>query len=101
MTYFWTVDKKSTLEYYIGCFTGIITNYSASVAKVLKEQGIKLATFRDIILAAVSGIMETYTRPYKYRCHYIDVACEIVEFATKVLAYRRKNSCIRSYWTRG
>ena len=98
MTYTWTVDRKSTLEYYINYFTGIITNYPGSLAEVLKEQGFKLATYRDRIPVSVTGNIETDTAPYKCRCHYVNGGCKIDEPALTGLACKCKHSFIRTCW---
>ena len=92
MTYTWTADKVSTLEYYTDYFTRIITNYPGSLSAVLRKNGIKLATNRDRIPAAIPGIIETDIRTYKCRCHYTNGGCKIVEPAPKGLACRCKNS---------
>ena len=101
MTYTWSVDKKSTLEYYTRYFTGIITNYPGSLSEVLREQGIKLATNQDRIPAAVPGNIETDPATYKCPCHYVNGGCKIVEPAPNGLACRCKHSFIRTCWGGG
>ena len=98
MTYTWTVDKKSTMEFYTLYFTGIITNYPGILSEVLREQGIKLATNRDRIPEAVPGNIETDPTPYKCRCNYVNRGCKIVEPAPNGLACRCKHSFIRTCW---
>lgn len=96
MTYTWTVDKHSTLEYYTRYFNGIITNYPGSLTKVLKQKGIKLATSDDRIPEAKRGLLETIASNYTCECSYSKGGCKITKAAPKGLACHCKYSFL---WT--
>jgi len=96
MTYTWTVDKEVTLEYYTRYFNGIITNYPGSLAKIVKEQGIRLATVNDKIPQAIAGIVETDATKYFCECTYFKGGCKVTKPAPKNLACRCKYSFL---WT--
>ncbi|XP_057296966.1 dermonecrotic toxin StSicTox-betaIB1i-like [Hydractinia symbiolongicarpus] len=87
MTYTWSVDRHSTLDWYTNYFTGIITNYPGTLANIVKNKKIKLATPSDIIPPATSS--ETVTSNSNYEscdCDYFSGGCKIVKKAPKGMA---------------
>ncbi|XP_057296967.1 uncharacterized protein LOC130625870 [Hydractinia symbiolongicarpus] len=97
MTYTWSVDKHSTLDWYTNYFTGIITNYPGILADIVKNKKIRLAAPSDIIPPALSS--ETVTSNSNYEscdCDYASSGCKIVKKAPKGMACQCDNYIFRA-----
>lgn len=86
MTYTWTLDKHSSLTWYVNYFDGIITNYPGTLATVLKEQGLQLAKPDDAIPPATSSNTIRYGGDYICECTYSSGGCSVTKRAPSGLA---------------
>lgn len=77
LTYLWTVDKESTLKDNLPFIQGVLSNTPGMVNKILRENGIKLATQSSIIPQATSSDVITSSEKLKCDCDYHPGGCSI------------------------
>ena len=103
LTYAWTFNRASKMKEVANYFNGIITNYPGTMAKIIKEQGIRLATPDDELPLTTKKHVITSTRGYDCSCKskrigWIKRGCVISKAAPKNLACQCKKTL---WWCKG